>query len=260
VTSPVYERDGSEFGKRVVDVEYLESVDPPLTRREIAEGRIGPASPFATFMGTNFRIADPSLSEALDDVLKNRLKPIARRLPNSGEIDVQRVLDDAIKNATRKLSSDLSRRIATMDPTAFEWLIRALLIALGYSEVSVTKRSNDGGIDLRAKLVVGGIASIETAVQAKRTRSVGRPVVQNLRGSLTAHETGLLVTSGSFTDGAEEEARDRTKPPIALVNGARLVELMLDHKIGVRRELVSVYSLDFESLELEALQGRSEAL
>ena len=259
VISPVYDRGESEFGTRAVDVSYDDIVEPPLTRQEIGASWIGSLAfnPFARFMGTNFRIGDGAISATLDELLKGRLRAASGE-PPPPVIDIQRGLDSAIKGAQREVGRELSSHIASMDPTTFEWLIRALLMELGYSDIIVTKASNDGGIDLRAKLIAGGIANIKTAVQVKRTKSVGRPVVQNLRGSLSAHETGLLVTSGSFTEGAEAESQDLTKAAIALMNGSRLVELLLEHQIGVRQKIFKVYSLDPASLDIDALQARSE--
>jgi restriction system protein len=113
------------------------------------------------------------------------------------------------------------RQVADMDPTAFGWLIKALLIKLGYTNAEVTKQSGDGGIDVTATLVAGGITNIQTAIQAKRTKSVGRPVIQALRGSLRAHQTGLVITSGRFADNAFEDASDPGKAAIACINGTK---------------------------------------
>ncbi len=79
----------------------------------------------------------------------------------------------------------------------------------------------------------GGIAKIRTCIQVKRQQSVGAPVVQNIRGSLSAHEAGVLITSGQFTQAAVSEANDPQKVPITLVNGSQLIELLLQHKLGV---------------------------
>jgi restriction endonuclease Mrr len=130
-----------------------------------------------------------------------------------------------------------------MDPTAFEWLICALLLKLGGKNVNVTKPSGDGGIDVGATIVAGGVANIETCIQVKRTKSVGRPIVQSIRGSLSPHEAGLLITSGLFTKEAEEEAKDANKVPIALVDGPALTELLLDNEIGVEHVNVTLYRL-----------------
>ena len=92
-----------------------------------------------------------------------------------------------------------------------------------YKNVFVTKRSGDGGIDVKAILVVEGVGNIKTCIQVKRQQTpVGRPVVQNLRGSLGSHEVGIVVTSSGFSDGAREEAQDLTKAPIALIQWSKI--------------------------------------
>jgi HJR/Mrr/RecB family endonuclease len=263
VTSAVYERESNEFGKYAVDVSYDYRVDPPLTRTEILalNSPISKSRAFTGFMGTNLRLLSPDIVRDLEDVVKPRMVALAQAEPAPGVVAGAQIdLDKAIKNARRETADELRAYIAAMNPTTFEWLIRAFLIALGYSNIVVTKQSNDGGVDIRAKLVAGGIANIETAVQVKRTKSVGAPVVQNLRGSLSAHESGLLVTSGNFTEGAKKEAREPNKAPIALVDGRTLVELLLDHEIGSKQKTYRVYTVDPSSLELEALKLQTEGL
>ena len=111
---------------------------------------------------------------------------------------------------------------------------------------------------LSIALLANGVTDIRTAVQAKRTVSVGRPAVQNLRGSLSAHESGLLVTSGRFTDEAKQEAREPTKVPIALIDGSRLVDLMLELNIGARQHSYAVYTHSPESLTLDSLKEHAD--
>jgi HJR/Mrr/RecB family endonuclease len=257
VTSPVYERE-SEFGAHGVQVSYDFLVEPPLTREEIrAMGHpLDEFKPFSGFMGTNARISDVDVVVALDTALAPRLKPL-EKAPFAPDLQRSQIdLDHVIKNARRETAQLLQKSIAEMDPVAFEWLISVVLAELGYRDIEVTKPSNDGGVDLRARLVAGGIANIETAVQVKRTQSVGRPVVQNLRGSLSARESGLLVTSGTFTEGAKEEAKVATKAPIALIDGARLVDILLEKNIGASEKVYKVYSLEPEALLLERLKAR----
>jgi restriction system protein len=123
-----------------------------------------------------------------------------------------------------------------MPPTAFEALIGKLLAALGFVEVSVTKASGDGGIDVRGTMVVGDVIRTQMAVQVKRWKNnVQAPVVMQVRGSLGAHEQGLIVTTSDFSSGAREEAESPSKTPVALMNGTQLVELLVEHEIGVTR-------------------------
>jgi restriction system protein len=110
----------------------------------------------------------------------------------------------------------LREHLASMDPTAFEWLARRLFDKLGYQDVTVTKRSGDGGIDVKATLVDRGVARIPARVQVKRQNNpVGRPVVQSLRGALRQGEIGVLLVSSSFSEDARVESGDRTTTPIA---------------------------------------------
>jgi restriction endonuclease Mrr len=255
VTSPVFERD-SPFGPYAVGIVLDYKVVPPLTRHEVTENTIlRNFRPFTGAQGTNFVIHDPSIVAELDTVLKARLLAISSK---PAPDDSQRDLDAAIKRVRQQVANQLQKHISQMDPAAFEWLVRALLLKLGYTNVEVTKQSGDGGVDVRATLVAGGVASLRTCIQAKRQQSVGRPIVQNLRGSLSTHEAGLLVTSGGFTQGAVEEAKEPTKVPIALIDGRKLTELLLDHEIGVRHERVTLYRLELADLSPDQLETVGE--
>ncbi len=261
IASPVYEGDQqAEFGRYAVDVSYDYEVHPPLRREEIvaSPAPLNAYKPFRWLMGTNHLIRDSAIAVALDEALKTRLRPLSPFQPPSAELRESQIdLEKAIKNAERQTAHALAEAIADMDPIAFEWLVRGVMANLGYVDIVVTKPSNDNGVDLRARLVAKGVTSIQTAVQVKRTPSVNRPVVQNLRGALSAHESGLLVTSGRFTPGAEEEAQESTKIPIALINGSRLVDLLLKFGIGATQKTYKVYTVDRKALSLDSLKDRA---
>ncbi len=144
----------------------------------------------------------------------------------------------------------LLARLRTVDPDDFEALIAQLLVALGFEDVEVTNRSNDGGIDVRGTLVVGGVVRTEMAVQAKRWRkssNVRRPTVQQVRGSLGAHEQGLIITTSGFSKGAVQDARDGTKKPIGLMDGEQLTKLLVEHQIGVvQTEMILLEPADLD--------------
>jgi len=260
VTSPVYERDNSSFGRDCVDVAFDYKIAPPLTRAEALENKtLSRFAPFKWAMGTNFVIQDTAIIAELDKVLAGRIVSISQQKESYTRIqDSQQSLDTAIKQAKLETSHKVRKHIEQMDPTAFEWLARALLLKLGYKDVTVTKRSGDGGVDVRATLSAGGVADIPTCVQAKRQQNVGRPIVQSLRGSLGAHDAGLLVTSGRFSDEAREEAKDPHKVPIALIDGLKLTELLLDLEIGVEHVNVKLYRLKLDDLSREQLEARVE--
>jgi restriction system protein len=58
-----------------------------------------------------------------------------------------------------------------MDPAAFEELVGELLAKIGFEDVTVTRASGDGGIDVRGTLVAGDVIQTKMAVQVKRWKS-----------------------------------------------------------------------------------------
>ena len=54
-----------------------------------------------------------------------------------------------------------------MDPYGFERLAQRVLRECGFTQVEVTKKSGDGGIDGTGKLKINGIFSFNVAFQCK---------------------------------------------------------------------------------------------
>ena len=130
----------------------------------------------------------------------------------------------------------LLRRLRGMPPAEFESLVAQLLVALGFEDVSVTRHSGDGGIDVRGAMVVGDVIRTRMAVQVKRWKqNVQSPVVQQVRGSLGAHEQGLIITTSDYSAGAWKEAERGDTVPVALMNGEQLARLMIENDIGIQR-------------------------
>ncbi len=150
-----------------------------------------------------------------------------------------------IEENNRKVRQSLLDGARTAPPDAFERLVGELLAAMGFENVEVTNVSSDGGIDVRGTLVVGEAVRIRMAVQAKRWKSnVQAPIVQQVRGSLGAHEQGLIITTADFSRGAREEAVRLDAAPVALMNGEQLAALLAKHEIGARIEKYDLLTLD----------------
>lgn len=149
-------------------------------------------------------------------------------------------------NQVRKALRD---RLLAMKPGEFEELISQLLAEMGFEMVEVTKLNGDGGIDVRGTLVVGDVVRIKMAVQVKKWKlknNILAPVVQQVRGSLGAHEQGLIITTSDFSPGAVKDAAQADKTPIALMNGEQLVLLLMEYGIGVRRSTPDLFEIDEE--------------
>jgi restriction system protein len=126
-------------------------------------------------------------------------------------------------------------------PDSFERLARRLLREAGFISATVTGKSGDGGIDgigvYRLSLV-----SFPVFFQCKRYRgSVGAGAVRDFRGAMSGRgDKGLLITTGSFTTDAKGEATRDGAPPVDLIDGERLCDLLKDYELGVRRTVREV--------------------
>ncbi len=150
-----------------------------------------------------------------------------------------------IEEQNREVRQSLLDRARAAPPADFENLVGELLAAMGFEEVEVTSASKDGGGDVRGTLVVGEAVRIRMAVQAKRWKhNVRAPTVQQLRGSLGAHEQGLIITTSDFSSGAKIEAARPDAAPVALMNGKQLAALLAKHQIGAHTERYELFTLD----------------
>jgi restriction system protein len=152
----------------------------------------------------------------------------------------------------------LKERLGEMSPHRFERLIGELLEAMGYEDVAVVGQAGDRGIDVVGTVQVG-ITTIREVVQGKRHKnSINRQVVDQLRGALPYHRAirGTLITLSRFTSGCAEAALFPGAAPITLIDGDRLVKLLIDHEIAVTRREAFLTEVDasyFEPTDEEAL-------
>ena len=136
--------------------------------------------------------------------------------------------------------------LQNMDPYGFERLSQRLLRECGFTQVEVTKKSGDGGIDGTGKLRINGIFSFNVAFQCKRYKGmVGAGEIRDFRGSLTTDiEKGVMITTGSFSKAAREEASNPGKQQIDLIDGEEFMSKIAEYGIGVKP--VTTYEIDEE--------------
>ena len=148
----------------------------------------------------------------------------------------------------------LMQKLYDMDPFQFEFLVADLLEKIGYENVEVTKRSGDKGIDVTANLTMDGITDVKTIIQAKRFKkgnNISGKIITQLRGSAEVDQRGLVITTSSFTRDAIRESKAQNKMPVSLVDGDKLLELLLKHRIGIKADDITLLSLDNEYFENE---------
>lgn len=137
-----------------------------------------------------------------------------------------------------------------LDPAAFERLTMRLLRESGFVHAEVTGRSGDGGIDGKGIARMAGVLSFHVVFQCKRYQgAVSSGQVRDFRGAMVGRaDKGLLITTGRFTRDAVAEATREGAPPIDLIDGDRLADMLKALKLGVRTEIVERVIVDEEWL------------
>jgi len=174
---------------------------------------------------------------------------------NAAKQEAQVVNDNPLESQEKKPWKEaLSEVLHAMDPFAFEKLAQRLLRECGFDDVVVTKKSGDGGIDGTGKLLMNGIFSFHVAFQCKRYKGqVGAPEIRDFRGSLNQNiEKGVLITTGSFSKAAREEATAPGKQQIDLMDGNDFMDKLAEYGIGlspiVEYEIDEAYFANLEKV------------
>lgn len=123
-----------------------------------------------------------------------------------------------------------------MELSAFERLVQRLLRESGFTQVEVTGRTGDGGIDGKGIMRLGGLLSFHVIFQCKRYKgSVTVSQVRDFRGAMVGRaDKGLLVTTGNFTKDAVREATRDGAPAIDLIDGDQLIDRLEELELGVK--------------------------
>jgi restriction system protein len=165
------------------------------------------------------------------------------------------------KEMTQEAREQLSQYLATIDPFKFEALIKFLLEEMNYTEVETTSPTNDKGVDVVANIELG-ISSVREVVQVKRHRgNINRTVLDQLRGSLHRFDAvrGTIITTGGFSKGTVHAAFERGAAPITLIDGEKLLDLMVQYEIGVTKKSVEYLEFDDSKLTQFEMEEAEEA-
>ncbi|HMQ43171.1 MAG TPA: restriction endonuclease, partial [Mariniflexile sp.] len=135
-----------------------------------------------------------------------------------------------------------------LTPSAFERLIQRVLREKGFTQVEVTGRTGDGGIDGRGIAKINGILSFHIIFQCKKYQGkskVGAKDIRDFRGAMVGRtDKGLFITTASFTREAIFEATRDGAPAIDLMDGEKLAEKLKELNLGLKVELKEFVRVD----------------
>lgn len=149
----------------------------------------------------------------------------------------EEILEGSWTALRETLGEELLAKVRDSTPKFFEKLVLDLLIAMGYGgsltdAATMLGTSGDEGVDGVIKEDKLGLDVVY--VQAKRWGAqVGRPTVQAFAGSLEGQRArkGVMITTSSYSPDAKAYV-EKIEKRIVLIDGRRLVELMIEHNVG----------------------------
>ena len=156
-------------------------------------------------------------------------------------------LEQALAELREATAGELLDSLLQVLPGRFEVIVLDVLHRLGYGasrhDLQRVGGSGDGGIDGVISLDKLGLEKVY--IQAKRWQNtVGRPELQAFYGALAGQKAkrGVFITTSGFTAQAIEFGK--SVEGMVLVDGIRLVTLMMDHEVGVSSRTLKVPKLD----------------
>ena len=159
-------------------------------------------------------------------------------------VEDQAIDEDEIENKTWQ--QELLEIILKITPDAFERLVQRILRESGFSQVEVTGKTGDGGIDGKGIFKIAGLISFNVLFQCKRWQnSVTASEIRDFRGALQGRaDKGLFVTTGSFTRDAIKEASRDGATPIDLLDGETLTKKIKELKLGLSIEYIEKITIN----------------
>ena len=196
-------------------------------------------------------VTDPSMTdthrrERILELRAQYLNDLRKVRKNSPMQDHGQPDDEPTEEPTWK--EKLLEQLMTIAPDAFERLAKRLLREADFDSVNVTGKSGDGGIDGLGVYRLG-LVSFPVFFQCKRYRgSVSPSAVRDFRGAMAGRgDKGLLITTGTFTADAKKEATRDGAPPIDLIDGDRLCELLQKYDLGVQTKTRTVEDVTIDN-------------
>jgi restriction system protein len=141
-------------------------------------------------------------------------------------------------------AASVVRLLRDLPPHGFERFSQRLLREAGFTQVVVTGKTGDGGIDGHGSLQVGPLLSLKALFQCKRYKgSVSAPEIRDFRGAMAGRsDRGIIITTGTFTAEARREGSREGVPQIELIDSERLIEMLKSLELGLKP--VTTYEID----------------
>lgn len=143
----------------------------------------------------------------------------------------------------KDFKTSILEQLKKMNPYDFETFCMKLLKVYGFSNMSVTQKSRDGGIDDYGRLKIG-LAHMNVAFQCKRwdNATISRKEIDAFRGAIQGEfEQGIYFTTSSFSKEAMKYSIKSGAVPVILIDGNMIVDFMIEKQFGIEHEDLPIF-------------------
>lgn len=150
----------------------------------------------------------------------------------------QDLIDSGFSSIETEVKTELLEKLKEIDPYYFEKVILILLKRMGYGDFIETSKSGDGGIDGIINEDKLGLEKIYTQAKRYNESKVREKDIRNFIGAMSGDTNkGVFITTSTFDDSAVKKAKE-AHHSIVLIDGAKLLDLMLQYNVGVQVKTV----------------------
>lgn len=180
------------------------------------------------------------------EIVKKVKELTSTKKQSDAKLEEQEITEEL--EITEIWKDNLLNTLYEITPSAFERLAQRILRESGFSQVEVTGKVGDGGIDGKGIMRISGLLSFHVIFQCKRYKgSISPSQIRDFRGAMQGRaDKGLFITTGNFTREATREATRDGAPPIDLIDGELLCFKLKELSLGVKTKMVESIEIDKE--------------
>ena len=169
-----------------------------------------------------------------ESVKSDKENKVVNDTNNIDSASPQDLIDSGFLAIKTGVKTELLEKLKEIDPFYFEKVILILLKKMGYGDFIETSKSGDGGIDGIINEDKLGLEKIYTQAKRYNENKVREKDIRNFIGAMSGDTSkGVFITTSNFDEGAIKKAKE-AHHTIILIDGAALVNLMLEYNVGVQ--------------------------
>jgi len=161
-----------------------------------------------------------------------------------------RQIESTVERQETWVRRELQQVLLCMSPRRFSMLVTTLLEKAGYREIQLLDAPSSAVLWSLAEVEIGFAPVRQLVLVRRREDEITRDEVEVFQEQCRAHQVqfGTILSLSSIGQDAEDAASEATVGSIALVGVAAVLDLLVQHQIGVRKSSVPILHFEPEGL------------